>query len=1191
MEALFLRLFNLSVQAGFLTLAVLAARALTSRTRMPKSVRCLMWALVGLRLICPFSVESAVSLLPGREVISVESSAGGTPEIHTGVPALDEALGGALVPSQPAPAEPSAPAISPAPAEPSVPAIPSSPAEPSAPEAPAREGDPLSALISLASRVWLAGMAALTLYFVLSDVSLRRRVRRAVETEPGVWESGAVPSPFVFGAVRPRIYLPLGLDPRHREYVLAHERAHIQRRDYLFKPLAFLLLAVYWFDSLMWLSYVLLTRDIELACDERVLRKLGPGAKKPYSQALLAAVSFHRHVAACPVAFGEGKLTGRVKNVLRWKKPVLWMTAASLLLCAVLAACFLTDPKEGAAGELTDADIAGEYTYTGAVPPELGPNVFGITLFGDHRYSYCETIFSDYIGIGTWEYADGVVTLTETRHRLVGAETVDAGNGVTVAQGGELEDYEIRIRFLADGETLTYIAEGDCPFTSIDVADGDVFRRDGEAAPGETQPQGPADGAQEPAELSWTLEDGVLTVSGAGPMEDYGTTDVQNAQGEWARLSTAPWGAMGDDITSVVIGEGVTSVGKFAFYKLENLERVTLPQGLTTLGILAFGGCQRLARIDLPDSVTEIGHDAFQGCAALTHIRIPAGMTEIGEDAFSESGLTEVDIPSTVTAIGDGAFRNCAALRRVTVPGSVKTIGDWAFGGCGVLESVALEPGLQSIGESAFAYAYSLRDITLPEGLKSLGRMAFSGAGLYTATVPGSLRYESRFENAPFFYCHFLTDVYYGGTWDELALVWANLWISPTSDSPAVTVHMPDGTSFPAQEGNLGAVGYRGGKTHLSELSDQELTAILKENGIDPAAQPVPTEEALAAIRRALSTLEWDSYTWITYGQTWLDVLDARMRDTVRAYYGLPREKDGDTVFETEECAGVTFDLVGRSVTYRDGDYAMPELGIRVTSGGESVFYPICPVVEDQGDEYRIYGGRIGGYLTVYDLEHPLLVVRYPTPDGTLRGYFCAWKDGRLYTLMGSTPGNPWGAGIGTVFSEDLTLDPKTQILADNGTGVEYLFIFHNIVPNAYVGPHFTAAGAVPEMPNRVKYYFAFTNVFPILDPLAGNGSVACSFEDGTLTISGSGPMEDYIRSTVTIPPAEYEEISCPWYGIRDQIRRVVIEEGVTSIGAYAFFDCKNLREIALPSTLRSVGECAFTGCSSLASVPNVPAE
>lgn len=194
--------------------------------------------------------------------------------------------------------------------------------------------------------VRLVGMAAMALYLAGSYVRLRVRLRTAVRLEDGVWESEQAPSPFVLGFIRPRIYLPFGLDRGSRDYVLAHERTHIRHRDHWVKPLAFLLLAVYWFNPLLWAAYILLCRDMEYACDEAVLRDLEEPDKRAYSQALLNCAGPRRAVTACPVAFGEICVKGRIRRALRYKKPAVWVTAAAVVVCAAAAVCLLTNPRD-----------------------------------------------------------------------------------------------------------------------------------------------------------------------------------------------------------------------------------------------------------------------------------------------------------------------------------------------------------------------------------------------------------------------------------------------------------------------------------------------------------------------------------------------------------------------------------------------------------------------------------------------------------------------------------------------------------------------------------------------------------------------------------------------------------------------------------------------------------------------------
>lgn len=310
MDAVFLELLNRSLAASWLVLAVLLLRPLTQKA--PKNLRCLLWGLAALRLLLPARLKSPLSLLPSAAPISV--APGTAPTVQSGFAAVDAAINPALAGS-----------LAPT---------------------PAASADPAQIWLHIGAIIWLTGLAAMLLYTLVSFVLLRRRVADAVLFHDNIHLSDKIDSPFVLGLVFPRIYLPFGLTEDNMALVLAHEQGHLTRHDHWWKPLGFALLALTWFNPLSWLAYVLFCRDIELACDEHVLSVLGPGARKPYSRALLDCSVSHRRIAACPLAFGESDAKGRIKNVLSWKKPTLWVLLAGVLLCAVLAVCFLTDPME-----------------------------------------------------------------------------------------------------------------------------------------------------------------------------------------------------------------------------------------------------------------------------------------------------------------------------------------------------------------------------------------------------------------------------------------------------------------------------------------------------------------------------------------------------------------------------------------------------------------------------------------------------------------------------------------------------------------------------------------------------------------------------------------------------------------------------------------------------------------------------
>ena len=332
MAAVFLKLLNLSISASWLVLAVLALRLVSKRS--PKWMNVLLWGMVALRLMLPFSIESALSLIPSAETLSPEVVRfDPAPTITSGVEFIDNAVNPSLSESFAA--------------------------------APLASVNPLYVWTYLAGWVWLIGLGAMLLYALVSYLRLRRRVSVSLCVRENIYLCDAISSPFILGVVKPRIYLPSGLDEVQRQNVLSHERAHLARRDHWWKPLGFALLAVYWFNPVLWLAYALLCRDIELACDERVIRTMDESAVKTYSTVLLACSMPRKAVITCPLAFGEVGVKERVRNALRYKKPAFWVIAASVTVCIVVAVCFLTNPPRALSkvcGDFWDTEAVCTYT-------------------------------------------------------------------------------------------------------------------------------------------------------------------------------------------------------------------------------------------------------------------------------------------------------------------------------------------------------------------------------------------------------------------------------------------------------------------------------------------------------------------------------------------------------------------------------------------------------------------------------------------------------------------------------------------------------------------------------------------------------------------------------------------------------------------------------------------------------------
>ena len=323
MDAIFSAILEMSLSASVIAIAVILLRPLLRKA--PKWLTCALWALVALRLLCPLALESPVSLMPdtapvAQQVISLQPEAA---IVDTG--AVIPQQNGLTVHIQ-----------SDIPEEP------------------------------FQFRFWMGwavGVAGMLVYLLVSFLTVRRRVAAFLDIAPGVRQCDNIDTPFILGLFRPVIYLPSGLPEDSREYVLAHERAHLRRCDHLWKPLGFLLLSLHWFNPVLWLSYILLCRDIELACDEKVIKTMDDSEKTSYSQALLDCSIRQRFVTACPLAFGEVGVKARVKSILSYKKPAFWIILVALVAGIGLGIFFLTDrPEEDP--EITKASFEAVVQYT-----------------------------------------------------------------------------------------------------------------------------------------------------------------------------------------------------------------------------------------------------------------------------------------------------------------------------------------------------------------------------------------------------------------------------------------------------------------------------------------------------------------------------------------------------------------------------------------------------------------------------------------------------------------------------------------------------------------------------------------------------------------------------------------------------------------------------------------------------------
>lgn len=311
MEYIFLDFLNRSIQAGWLILAVIVLRFLLKKA--PKWIRLFFWALVGIRLLCPFSLQSAFSLIPSEETVSPEIFYAQEPVIESGIEIVNQAVNPVLTEAVTL--------------------------------AQGAGKNPIQAVTWAAGWLWSVGLIGMLLYGCISYLQLRKRVAQAVPLWGNVKESEQISSPFVLGVFRTYIYLPMHLENRVAAQVIAHEKEHIRRKDHWTKIAGYLLLSVYWFQPLVWAAYVLLCKDIEMACDEAVIRKMNVEERKMYSKALLSCSELHHRVAVCPLAFGEVSVKQRIQSVLYYKKPAFWLAVAAAVAGIAAAVCFLTVPK------------------------------------------------------------------------------------------------------------------------------------------------------------------------------------------------------------------------------------------------------------------------------------------------------------------------------------------------------------------------------------------------------------------------------------------------------------------------------------------------------------------------------------------------------------------------------------------------------------------------------------------------------------------------------------------------------------------------------------------------------------------------------------------------------------------------------------------------------------------------------
>ncbi len=622
MSELFIKLLNMSLTASVLAVALLLLKLIFKR--LPRFVSVILWSFVAIRLMLPISLESALSLIPSSETVPENITSSSIPQINSNLPFVDSAIDSILIGNFS--------------------------------HADTESVSALGKIFTVAGYIWLCGLLIMLCYFAVSHLSLKRRLRESIplDDRKNVFICDRIPSPFIFGIFRPRIYLPSLIDKADIECVIAHERAHIARRDYIWKPLAFLLLSVYWFNPVLWVAYICFARDIESATDEKVIKSKGEDIKLQYSKALLNCSGDRRFVTVCPTAFGENAVKERIKGVLNYKKPAFWALALSVVVCAVVPILFLTDPKPS--------------TETSFIDEAEGNAVIDATVI---------------------DIANGELTVCQ--HGFVPSN--DRGDGLFKVPlkrvAGELSEITVgsRVRIVHSGET----EQGRIPKFSQVIS----VRLYGEASP-EASPI---------SDFKYRNN-----YYGGKSITEYIGNDTEvvvPAVIDGKPVTEILAGAFNcnDIIESVYLPDTVYKINALSFKLCSNLKSVRLPAAVSTIGTEAFSLCRGLTEITLPETVTRIDSKAFSGCDSLSKIKLPNALVRLDDEAFADcSSLEYIEIPPNITEWGSFAFKNCG-LTKLVVDKDLKKLGACAFYNCYKLEDVTIGENTE-IGTNCFAECY-----------------------------------------------------------------------------------------------------------------------------------------------------------------------------------------------------------------------------------------------------------------------------------------------------------------------------------------------------------------------------------------------------------------------------------------------------------------------------------------------------
>lgn len=748
---LFLKILNMSFSATWLIFAVMFVRFLLKKS--PKFISAALWGLVAFRLISPWSIKSVVSLIPSAKPIPEDIVYSPSPSVNSGFESVDNVI-------NPIISQNLAPQIG-------------------------ESVNPVQVLLFVCSIIWITGIAAIVIFSLFSYIRLSIKLKESVELAEGIYRCDGIATPFIIGVFKPKIVLPSSIDAEQAKYVTAHEKAHLKRFDHLQKLLGYMLLTIHWFNPICWIAYKLFCADIELACDEKVIKEFDTDDKKQYSKTLFELSVSRKTVYSYPLAFGEVAVKDRIRNILNYKKPGFWIIVVSVVAAVLLTVLFITDPES--------KPISGEITTSAATQAETSRTE---PVSTKPTYSMTETQVSLTVA-QAMPYSGEIGTLTWS---------IDEKGTFRLDGEGELRDFEgpemeitpwhhhadkVKKMIIGDGVTkigsytfpgLTSLTQihfeknvkyiGACAFCSCPIED--LKLNDGLKEIGYTA-------FSQASAKELVIPDSVEKLGFDAFSGDFDTVKIGKGLKDFTYFSFVTPAKrfvvdpenefLSNDSHGVLFNKDKTELIRFPV--ASDIEKYVIPNtvkyifgdnGYDFYG--AFSNCAgnyNLKSVVIPESVESIGGAAFWESRGLTDIKIGSNIKHLGGYVFGHSGYwldesnwengvlyldnylidskeekcsSRIEIKNGTTLIGGWAFNNNQNIENLIIPDSVKIICENAFDWCENLKTVDLGAGVEIIEDRAFCGCESLRSIDIPDSVKYLGKNVFSGCrGMKSLTI------------------------------------------------------------------------------------------------------------------------------------------------------------------------------------------------------------------------------------------------------------------------------------------------------------------------------------------------------------------------------------------------------------------------------------------------------------------------